>query len=593
MTSLRHSYRFILLTLASFTLTTCGKDGPTEPPAQVPSLITLSSQTVVLTAVGQTIQITATVMDQESKVIAGAAVTWTSSNPNVASVSPGGVVTAVSNGTARITATFGFASGSTSVSVAQEAGSISITPDSATLETVGATVQLEAMVYDTGGSAIPGATVVWSSNDPAVATVDANGLVTAVASGTALITATSGIVSESVSVSLVFALEAVSISINIKSLTLTSIGQGVQLEALVFDIDGAVIPDAMVIWSSGVPTVARVDESGFVTAFSNGTTRIIATSGSVSAFATIHVDLRGTGPAIDKAVLIAFYNATGGPDWMDDTNWVSNAPLQNWYGVITDSDGRVSELNLRENNLVGDIPTELRNLRNLTSLNLGLNRLTGGLPPELGQLSNLTSLWLDGNQLSGSIPSELGQLDKLEILNLGDNDLTGSIPPTLSQLSDLKILDFRDNDFTGGIPPQLGQLTSLERILLDNNRLTGIIPPELGRLNNLEYLILHHNQLTGGIPPELGRLENVVLFELHFNQLTGGVPSELGDLANMKSLELRNNRGMSGPLPSSLTNVNLSNLSLDSTQLCVPAETTFQAWLASIPTKTGVLSCSR
>ena len=314
MTSLCRSYRFILLTLALFTLTTCGKDGPTEPPAQVPSLITLSSQTVVLTAVGQTIQITATVLDQESKVIAGAAVTWTSSNPNVASVSPGGVVTAVSNGTARITATFGFASGSTSVSVAQEAGSISITPDSATLETVGATVQMEAVVHDTGNSPIPGAAVVWTTGDPSIATVDNNGLVTAVSSGTTQITATSGGVSESAPVSVVFAPEAGSISINISTATLTSIGQSVQLNAVVFDIDGVALPGATVMWSSGNPVVATINDSGLVTAFTSGTARIIATSGSISAFATIHVDLRGTGPAIDKAVLIAFYNATGGPD---------------------------------------------------------------------------------------------------------------------------------------------------------------------------------------------------------------------------------------------------------------------------------------
>ena len=592
MSGIHRSCMVAFLFLALTTLASCGKDSPTEPAEQVPSLITVSSDNAVLTAIGQTTRISATVLDQESKVISGAAVTWISSNPNVASVSPNGTVTAVSNGTTRITATFGFASGSTSVTVAQEAGSIEITPDSATLESVGATVQLEAVVNDTGGKPIPGAAVAWSSNDPAVATVDDNGLVTAVTSGITRITATSGGVSESVPVSIVFALEAGSISINISTVTLTSIGQGVQLEAEVYGIDDAVIPDAMVTWSSGNPIVATVDDSGFVTAFANGTTRIIATSGGVSAFATIHVDLRGTGPAIDKAVLIAFYNATGGPDWRNHSNWVSNVPLENWHGVTTDSDGRVVELRLRDNNLVGPVPGELRNLSNLTSMDLGMNQLTGGIPNELGRLSKLTSLQFDGNQLTGNIPSELGDLRDLEMLNLRGNEISGPIPSALSQLSNLKIMDFRENDFTGGIPSALGQLTNLERIWLDNNRLTGSIPPELGHWTKLEYLILHHNQLTGGIPPELGQLESVVLFELHFNQLTGEVPSELGDLTNMKSLELRNNRGMAGPLPSSLTNVALSKLTLDSTQLCVPSDAAFQSWVAGIPTKTGVMVCS-
>ena len=592
MSSFHRSYVVVFLSLAMLALTACGKESPTEPPSQVPSLINLSPNNIVLTAIGQSTQINATVLDQESKVITGAAVTWTSSNARVAMVSPGGLVTAVSNGTARITATFGFASASVSVSVVQEAGSITITPDSATLETVGATVQMEAVVHDTGSSPIPGAAVVWSTGDPSIATVDNNGLVTAVSSGTTQITATSGAVSESAPVSVVFVPEAGSISINISTATLTSIGQSVQLSAVVFDIDGVALPGATVMWSSGNPVVATVNDSGLVTAFTSGKARIIATSGSISAFATIHVDLRGTGPAIDKAVLIAFYNATGGPDWTNHSNWVSNVPLGNWYGVITDDDGRVSELRLRANNLVGPIPGELRNLENLTSMDFGLNQLSGGLPHELGQLSNLTSLRLDGNQLSGSIPVELSNLSNLETWNLGANEISGGIPAELGRLDNLKTLDFRDNDFTGSIPPELGQLASLESIWLDNNRLTGSIPPELGRWTKLEYLILHHNQLTGSIPSELGQLESVVQFELHFNQLSGGVPSELGNLANMKSLELRNNRGMSGPLPLSLTNVKLSQLSMDSTQLCVPSDATFQAWLAGIPSKTGIMTCS-
>ncbi len=592
MSSFHRSYVVVFLSLAMLALTACGKESPTEPTSQVPTNINLSPNNIVLTAIGQSTQINATVLDQESKVITGAAVTWTSSNARVAMVSPGGQVTAVSNGTARITATFGFASASVSVSVVQEAGSITISPESATLETVGATVQMEAVVHDTGNSVIPGAAVMWSTGDPSIATVDNNGLVTAVSSGTTQITATSVAVSESAPVSVVFVPEAGSISINISTATLTSIGQSVQLSAVVFDIDGMALPGATVMWSSGNPVVATVNDSGLVTAFTSGKARIIATSGSISAFATIHVDLRGTGPAIDKAVLIAFYNATGGPDWTNHSNWVSNVPLGNWYGVITDDDGRVSELRLRANNLVGPIPGELRNLENLTSMDFGLNQLSGGLPHELGQLSNLTSLRLDGNHLSGSIPVELSNLSNLEKWNLGANEISGSIPPELGRLVNLKTLDFRDNDFTGRIPPELGQLASLESIWLDNNRLTGGIPPELGRWTKLVHLILHHNQLTGSIPPELGQLESVVQFELHFNQLSGGVPSELGNLANMKSLELRNNRGMSGPLPLSLTNVKLSQLSMDSTQLCVPSDPAFQAWLAGIPFKTGIMACS-
>ena len=592
MSGIHRSCMVAFLCLALTALASCGKDGPTEPPAQVPSTINLSAQSVTLSTIGETIRLTATVLDREGRMIAGAVVTWSSSNARVAAVDPVGTVTAVSNGSAQIVASFSQARASATVFVTQEPASIAITPDAATIENVGASVQLEAEVFDAGDAVIPGATVMWSTGDPSVATVDNNGLVTAVSTGDARITATSGAASGSALVSVVSVREPESIAINIQSATLTSIGQHVQLEATVFDADVVEIPDAEVVWSSSEPLVATVGSTGLVTAFTTGTTRVIATSGSVSGFATIHVDLRGTGPSIDRQALIALYNATGGPEWTNQANWVTNAPLGNWYGVTTDADGRVSALNLRNNNLAGAIPSELRSLGNLASLNLGQNSLTGSLPSSLGQLRRLTSLWLDGNQFSGSIPSGITRLGNLETWDLSGNGISGAIPPELGRMDNLRIMDFQENDFTGSIPAELGQLASLERMRLDNNRLTGNIPAELGRLNNLEYLVLHHNQLTGSIPPELGQVGSLVVFEIQYNQLTGGVPKELGDLANMKTLELRNNRGMSGPLPSSLTNVSLLVLSLDSTQLCAPSDPAFQAWLAGIPTRSGVMTCS-
>ena len=46
----------------------------------------------------------------------------------------------------------------------------------------------------------------------------------------------------------------------------------------------------------------------------------------------------------DRAALIALYEATDGANWDDGTGWLSDAPLGDWYGVTTDTDGRVLEL---------------------------------------------------------------------------------------------------------------------------------------------------------------------------------------------------------------------------------------------------------
>ena len=61
-------------------------------------------------------------------------------------------------------------------------------------------------------------------------------------------------------------------------------------------------------------------------------------------------------PESDRAVLVALYNATNGAQWEDNTNWLSDQPLDQWYGVTTDADGRVSSLNLGWNDLSGSIP---------------------------------------------------------------------------------------------------------------------------------------------------------------------------------------------------------------------------------------------
>ena len=161
---------------------------------------------------------------------------------------------------------------------------------------------------------------------------------------------------------------------------------------------------------------------------------------------------------------MALYNATDGPKWVNNDNWLTNAPLGDWYGVDTDASGRVVRLDLSgeweswvPHGLSGSIPSVLGNLSNLTLLDLSLNELTGPIPPELGSLAPLEWLDLSNNYLTGRIPSELGNLADLELLGLADNELTGPIPPELGSLAHLEWLFLAYNELTGPIPPELGQ----------------------------------------------------------------------------------------------------------------------------------------
>ena len=262
-------------------------------------------------------------------------------------------------------------------------------------------------------------------------------------------------------------------------------GATVQLSARVRDQWAQVMADVAVSWWSNDELVASVDGSGLVTAIGNGTATITATAGSVSGRATVVVL-----DSPDRAVLVALYNAADGPNWVDADNWLTDAPLGEWYGVETNETGRVVDLDLSgrwdgearvpiPHGLAGPIPRELGNLPYLASLDLGVNHLTGPIPPALGNLAQLQSLDLTRNNLTGAIPAELGSLARLTVLAMGGNALTGEIPAGLGNLADLTQLYLWGNNLAGPIPPQLGNLTDLTHLYLSDNRLAGPIPTEL------------------------------------------------------------------------------------------------------------------
>ncbi len=563
----------LALALALLLPAACQKS-PSAPPVQEPSTITLSTYRLVFTALSEEIRIDATVLDQDSKVIPDATVNWRSANRDVATVTDRGVVTATGSGTTQIIATSGYATATATVMVEQSADSIEIMPASLRLTRVGETGQFTALVYDSGKKIIPDAVVGWTSSHPAIASVDANGLVTAVSGGTAQVTASSGGESTSRPVHVEIARVPSRIELNISEATLNSLGQSLQLDARVYDADGAAIPGAQVTWTSSHPAIASVDADGLVIALLPGSTRVTASSGAASAHATIHVITEGPEPEppSDRDALIALYNATDGPNWTINTNWLGDGPLNTWAGVGTDAEGRVTVLLLHENNLAGMLPLEISRLSRLEVLSLSINRLTGTIPPELGELTNLSELSLFATELTGNIPPELGELANLRLLTLGDR-LTGPIPPELGRLTRLEHLSLGRNNLTGPIPPELGQLSRLEYLSLTLNKLTGPIPPELGQLTKLKQLWLPKNELTGGIPVELGNLANLEKLELFDNMLTGEVPSELAQLENLTHLSISENQ-LSGPIPAWLGALtNLKSLAMNKNRFSGPVPT--------------------
>jgi Leucine-rich repeat (LRR) protein len=182
-----------------------------------------------------------------------------------------------------------------------------------------------------------------------------------------------------------------------------------------------------------------------------------------------HISVSIYDPAIlnDSIALVALYNSTNGPEWTDNTNWLTGT-LNTWYGITLES-GRVVSISLENNNLNGNLPPEIGNLTELNILNLGKNSLSGEIPAELWNLSTLNSLILNQNQLTGPIPQEIGNLSHLTTLYIFDNQFTGAVPSTITQVP-LQELFMSYNRFDE--LPSLEGMTTLNILRLHDNLFT-------------------------------------------------------------------------------------------------------------------------
>ena len=267
----------------------------------------------------------------------------------------------------------------------------------------------------------------------------------------------------------------------------------------------------------------------------------------------------------DRDELVEFYEDTDGPNWDDDTGWLSHVPLDDWRGVDTGADGRVTVVELPSNSLSGAIPTVVGDLTGLEVLDLSGNGLTGEIPAAIESLTALTTLNLSGNGLRGEIPSDLGDLTALTTLDLSVNGLRGEIPSDLGDLTALTTLDLSVNDLNGGIPMGLGRLIRLEALRLSDNDLNRPIPAELGNLTKLTELDLSDNGLSGSIPAELDKLADLQVLDLSGNSLSGAIPEGLGRLAKLVAVYLDGNNLDSGCIPATWRD--LRNHDLDDVDL--------------------------
>ncbi|MDE0356315.1 MAG: Ig-like domain-containing protein [Gammaproteobacteria bacterium] len=258
----------------------CGGDdgaAPTEPPEPpVATTVSISPAAVDLSFLGETLQLTAGIADQNGQAMAEAPVSWTTSDSSVASVSAGGLVTAVANGSATVTATSGSAAGTAVVTVTQRVARVDVSPEAHTFSALGDSVQLTAAPFDASDNTVENATVTWSSQDDAVATVDSDGVVTAAGNGTTSVSAQAGAASGAAAVTVSQVI--VEMDVVPAATTLFSLGDTIRLVATGVDANGYPGPAMAVTWVSQNDAVVTVDSRGLATAVRTGSTDVFATA---------------------------------------------------------------------------------------------------------------------------------------------------------------------------------------------------------------------------------------------------------------------------------------------------------------------------
>ena len=465
---------------------------PLPPPAPVATAVTVTPASATLSALGETARFTAEVRDQHGQVMSGAAVAWTSSDASVASVDASGLVTAAANGSATITATAGSVSGTAGVTVSQQVSAVVVAPSVDTLVASGDTVRLVAEATDANGHGVAAVTEFeWSSSDTLVARVDDSGLVESVVEGEAVVKASAAGAIGQAELVVVAALPA-AVTVRPDTVEFMALGQTVQLAVAVHDQLARTMAEALVSWASRDSLVAMVDSVGLVTAVGSGVTKVIATAGDAEGSAVVRVvqsagsvvvapqdaviapgdalrlnaeafdenghrvegasfawsssdagvasvdetglvngiaegtaritassgDVRGTAAirvqdANDRAALVALYNATDGPNWINSENWLTDAPLGEWYGVEVDGSGRVVSIDLAgrwvgdedeptPHGLSGPIPPETRPAFEAdTELRLGQERpCRGPIPSAARKTRQPDRVWGSGTTTS-------------------------------------------------------------------------------------------------------------------------------------------------------------------------------------------------
>ncbi|MCH7874402.1 MAG: Ig-like domain-containing protein [Gemmatimonadetes bacterium] len=360
----------------------CG-DGTTTPPAPQPTTLELSQTIVALDAIGATQQLSATVKDQNGQTMSGQTVTWSSAAAGVATVNSSGLVTAVGNGQADVTASSGSLSATVAVTVAQVATQLAKVAGGAQTGVVGTqlAVALEVELRDRLGNAVLGGAGGAVASTAVASTAVAS---TAVASTAVNFTVSQGGGS--------VADTSVSVGANGRASTTWTLGTaaGAAHEATASLTGGSISTTFNATATAGPPTAA-------LKASGDAQSGTVATP--LAAPLVVHVEDQFTNPVPDEVVTFAVTQGGGSVDSasvMTDAN--GDAPV-NWT--------------------LGNVPGANEVTFTVASLPAGTFTATGQLGPPANVVVTA------GDAQSATVNTAVATLPSVQVTDVGGNPLSG------------------------------------------------------------------------------------------------------------------------------------------------------------------------
>lgn len=284
------------------------------------------------------------------------------------------------------------------------------------------------------------------------------------------------------------------------------------------------------------------------------------------ASAEVSVTIRQLGSKMKGSMaqgLTALYNATQERGWKNSTNWGSDKPVIEWYGLtparsFCGEDGRIVyygddelwDLVLFGNRVKGTIPDDFWNIcyafrkldfsanynNDVPSTDFTCERyLVGNTIPETIWNPNLQYIDFRDCGISVRMTSAVQNATNLQWINFRGCDFGGNaLPSEITSLKHLKVLDLGNSNVSGTIPSNIGDLTELiELSYYMDEKIEGPIPDSFYTLKNLKKAGFSYTKVSGTISPKIGNLTSLEQFDVCATQMEGRIPEEFGLCKNL------------------------------------------------------------